>query len=110
MFVALPMTPTLAAVRKGLREAGNPKDAVFLQRFFRTGPGQYGEGDEFLGIRVPATRSLAREFRDLSLLDIDKLLQDKWHVARLLALVLLVGRYERGDAAERDRVYRRYLA
>ena len=104
------MTPSLAAVRKALRDAGNPKDAVFLQRFFKTGPGQYGEGDHFLGIRVPATRALARQFADLPVADVEKLLHDKWHEARLLALVLLVGRYERGDDAERQRVYRLYLA
>ena len=104
------MTTTLTAVRKALKDAGNPKDAVFLQRFFKTGPGQYGEGDQFLGIRVPATRALARRFADLPLPDVEKLLHDKFHEARLLALVLLVGRYERGDDAERKRVYRSYLA
>ena len=104
------MPPTITAVRKALRDAANPKDAVFLQRFFKTGPGQYGEGDQFLGIRVPATRTLARQFADLPLAEIEKLLGDKWHEARLLALVLLVGRYERGDDAERRRVYRLYLA
>jgi len=104
------MTPTLAGVRKGLREAANPKDAVFLQRFFKTGPGQYGEGDHFLGIRVPASRVLARQFADLSLEDTEKLMHDKWHEARLLALLLLIGRYERGDDAERQQVYRLYLA
>lgn len=104
------MQPALTAVRKALRDAGNPEDAVFLQRFFKTGPGQYGEGDHFLGIRVPATRTLARQFRDLPLADVEELLHDKWHEARSLALVLLVGRYERGDDAERRRVYKLYLA
>jgi len=104
------MPPTLAAVREALMAAGNPKDAIFLQRFFKTGSGQYGEGDHFLGIRVPATRTLARQFRDLPLKDVEKLFHDKWHEARLLALVLLVGRYERGDDAERQRVYKLYLA
>jgi 3-methyladenine DNA glycosylase AlkD len=104
------MAPTLAAARKALRDAGNPQDAVFLQRFFKTGPGQYGEGDQFLGIRVPATRALARQFADLPLPDVEKLLHDKWHEARLLALMLLIGRYERGGDAERMRVYRTYLA
>ena len=104
------MPATLTAVRKALRDAGNPKDAVFLQRFFKTGRGQYGEGDHFLGIRVPATRTLARQFADLPLADVEKLLHDKWHEARLLALALLVGRYERGDDTERQRVYRLYLA
>jgi 3-methyladenine DNA glycosylase AlkD len=101
---------TLAAVRRRLQEAGDPEDAAFLQRFFKTGPGQYGEGDRFLGIRVPMTRTLAREFAELPLSDVETLLHDKWHEARLLALVLLVNRYARGDAAERLRVYRIYLA
>src|SRR5947209_2306783 len=106
----MPHPVTLTAVRRRLRDVGDSDDATFLQGFFKTGPGQYGEGDQFLGIRVPMTRKLAREYSDLSLIDIDKLLHDKWHEARLLALVLLVGRYERGDAAEREKVLRLYLA
>jgi 3-methyladenine DNA glycosylase AlkD len=101
--------PTLAAARRALREAGNPADAEFLQRFFKTGPGQYGEGDQFLGIRVPATRRLTREFRDLSLPDVETLLHDKWHEARLLALTLLDDAYARGDSAEREAIFRLYL-
>jgi 3-methyladenine DNA glycosylase AlkD len=101
---------TLAAVRRRLREVADPEDAVFLQRFFKTGPGQYGEGDHFLGIRVPMTRKLAREFADLPLGDIEKLLHDRWHEARLLALVLFVSQYARGGAAEKDRIFRLYLA
>jgi 3-methyladenine DNA glycosylase AlkD len=104
------MPPTLTAVRNALRDAGSPKDSVDLHRFFKPGPGQSGEGDQLHGIRVPATRTLARRFADLPLPDVEKLLHDKFHEARLLALVLLVGRYERGDDAERQRVYRLYLA
>jgi len=104
------MAVTLAALRKRLRDVGDPDDAVFLQRFFKTGPGQYGEGDSFLGIRVPMTRSLSREFASLSIADTEKLLHDKWHEARLLALVLLANRYERADQAEREKIFRVYLA
>jgi 3-methyladenine DNA glycosylase AlkD len=101
---------TLPAVRRRLREVGDPKDAIFLQRFFKTGPGQYGEGDQFLGIRVPMTRTLSREFAALSIGDTEKLLHDKWHEARMLALLLLVNRYERGHASEKAAVFRAYLA
>ena len=104
------MPVTLAAVRKRLRDVGDPDDAVFLQRFFKTGPGQYGEGDRFLGIRVPMTRTLSREFAGLSLADVEKLLHDKWHEARLLALVMLANRYSRGDPSEREKIFRMYLA
>jgi 3-methyladenine DNA glycosylase AlkD len=100
----------LSNVRRRLQEEGDPDDAVFLQRFFKTAPGQYGAGDHFLGIRVPATRKLSREFADLPIADIEKLLHDKWHEARMLALVILVNRFERGDAAERNLIFRTYLA
>src|SRR3954471_733053 len=101
---------TLAAVRKRLLELRNPKDAEFLQRFFKTTPGQYGAGDKFLGIRVPVTRELAREFQDLPLEDIALLLKDKWHEARLLAVILLGNRYTKGSAAERKKIFDLYVA
>ena len=104
------MPVTLAAVRKRLRDVADPKDAIFLQRFFKTGPGQYGEGDHFLGIRVPMTRTLSREFAGLSIADVEKLLHDKWHEARLLALVMLANRYSRGGPSERETIFRAYLA
>jgi len=68
------MQPNAAAALKRLRELSNPRDAQFLQRFFRTGPGEYGEGDRFLGIRVPATRALARELRGMPLDQIEQYL------------------------------------
>lgn len=104
------VVPTLAAVRRELEALASPADAVFLQRFFRTGPGEYGEGDRFLGIRVPATRRLVRQYRDLPLKSITTLLHSPWHEARLLALLLLVSRYRRGGPAEREAIHRVYLA
>jgi 3-methyladenine DNA glycosylase AlkD len=101
--------PTLPAVRRRLRELGDPQDAEFLQRFFRTAPGQYGAGDKFLGIRVPVTRRVAREFRGLSLNDTIVLLHDPWHEARLLSLILLVDAYERGTPDEREAIFRAYV-
>src|ERR1044072_61982 len=101
---------TLSNVRRRLQEEGDPDDAIFLQRFFKTAPGQYGAGDQFLGIRVPATRKLSREFADLSLADLEALLHDKWHEARLLALVIMANRFERGDSTERAEIFRTYLA
>lgn len=101
--------PTLAAVRRRLRELGDADDAAFLQRFFKTAPGQYGAGDRFLGIRVPVTRKLSREFRHLSLNDIDRLLHEPWHEARLLGVVLLANRSETAPEKERIQIYRLYL-
>lgn len=102
--------PTLAAALKRLRELGDPADAEFLQRFFKTGPGEYSEGDRFLGIRVPVTRQLAREFRDLPLDDVAELLHEPWHEARLLAVILMANAYASGNPTQREKIFRLYLA
>lgn len=103
-------TLTAAEALERLRALGDAADARFLQRYFKTGPGEYGEGDRFLGIRVPAVRRLVRPLDPLPLAEVDELLHSEWHEARLLALLALVRRYERGDAATRAAVYRLYLA
>jgi 3-methyladenine DNA glycosylase AlkD len=92
-----------------LREMGDPESARVLQGYFRTGPGEYGEGDRFLGIRVPALRALVREYRGVALGEMDTLLGSPWHEARLLALLLMVDAYGRGGAAAREDIYRLYL-
>ena len=87
----------------------SPKDAVFLQRFFKTRPGQYGEGDRFLGIRVPVLRKLAREARDLPLGQTVRLLHSPFHEARMLALLILAGQMPRAAEAVRRNIYDCYL-
>lgn len=82
----------------------DPDQAVHLMRFFKTGPGQYGEGDRFLGIKVPVTRSLIKSWRDVATVrDCDVLLDSPWHEIRLASLLLLVYRAvmlgKRGDTA-----------
>jgi 3-methyladenine DNA glycosylase AlkD len=101
---------SLATVRRELEALANPADAVFLQRFFRTGPGEYGEGDRFLGIRVPVIRRLVRQYRELPLKSVISLLHSPWHEARLLALLLWVEQYRRGGPAEREAIHQAYLA
>ena len=102
--------PTLGALRRDLRAEADADDAVHLQRFFKTGPGQYGEGDRFLGVRVPVLRRLARGYRTLTADDALTLLQSKWHEERLLGLLLLVAMYQRGQGADKQVVYDAYLA
>ena len=102
--------PTLGALRRDLRAAADVDDAAHLQRFFKTGPGQYGEGDRFLGVRVPVLRRLARGYRTLTADDALTLLQSKWHEERLLGLLLLVAIYQRGQGADKQVVYDAYLA
>ena len=102
--------PTLPRARKRLRELGTPKDAEFLQRFFKSAPGQYGAGDKFLGIRMPTMRGLAREFHDLPLDEIVALLHDEWHEARQLAVILLSNRYAKASEAQRQKIFNLYVA
>jgi 3-methyladenine DNA glycosylase AlkD len=99
----------LAAIRRELNDLADPETAVFLQRYFKTGSGQYGEGDRFLGIRVPRLRALARHCRDVPVRAALELLHSPWHEERLLALLLLVDRYGRGDSAERAEIHPAYL-
>ncbi len=101
---------SLAKLRRALRLARSARDAQFLQRYFRTGPGEYSAGDRFLGVRVPALRRLARDARALPEAAVLRLLQSQWHEERLLALLWLLDRYQRGDATQRRRVCRAYVA
>ena len=104
------MASTLSQLRADVQAVANPKDAVFLQRFFKTGPGQYGAGDVFLGVRVPAARAIVRRHRDLPMEDRLKLLRSKYHEERLVALLLLIHAYERADEKRKARICRDYLA
>lgn len=88
----------------------NPEKAAFFPHFFKTGPGEYGEGDEFLGVTVPNIRKVAKIGKDLSLPEIKKLLQSKWHEDRLLAVIILVKQFEHGTARQQKTIYDFYLA
>lgn len=101
---------TTAAIRARLRGLADPAIAAHSTRFFKALPGEYGEGDRFLGIRVPALRTLARAYGDCAPGTALALLRSPWHEERLLALLLLVARFERGTDSERRSIYREYLA
>ena len=99
----------LDELREKLRAAATPERAIGAQRYFKTGPGQYSEGDKFLGVTVPDLRRLAREGEGLKPRDLRTLLTSEWHEERALALLILVRQYERGDRQARDDVYHLYL-
>ncbi len=103
-------TPTLAAIRAELHELADPVRGVHSQRFFKTGPGQYGEGDKFLGLTVPVMRTLVRKYRGLDDASTLELLSSPWHEERLVALMIFVEGYDRGDDYRRDLIHRAYLA
>jgi hypothetical protein len=87
----------LEALRQEIRRLGSPERAKHSVRFFRTGPGEYGEGDKFLGLTVPEMRAIAKQYRDLDHHQVVELLQSDWHEDRLVALLLLVDGYQVGD-------------
>ena len=103
------MNVSVKDVKAHMQELSNPKIAEHSLRFFKTGPGEYGEGDVFLGIRVPVTRKVARKFRELPLGQVLKLLKSKFHEERLLALFMLVALFKKGDDKEKKNIYDTYF-
>ena len=93
-----------------LKSLGSREDAEFAQRYFKTGPGEYGEGDVFLGIRATPLRKLAAKYKSLGLDELQKLLHAKEHEARLLALVVLTLQYPRAEEQHQQQIFDFYLA
>ena len=102
------MTPQ--NIRQKFQTLGNKKDAAFHQRFFKTGPGEYGEGDVFLGVRVPELRKLVKQYPDAGLKEARQLLISPIHEERLLALLILVREFSRENDGAKKRIYEFYLA
>lgn len=100
---------TIDEIRTKLRKLGSKERAKVSQRFFKTGPGEYGEGDIFLGIKVPDLRKLAKEYQDIPLPDVRHLLKSPVHEERLFALFVLVQAYAKGDESVKEKIYELYL-
>lgn len=100
---------SLLEIRKEIKKQANPKQAVILQRFFKTGKGEYGEGDIFYGIKVPVQRTIAKRFKDLAFEDLKVLISAKVHEERLVAAFILVDQYKRGDEKKKKIVFDFYL-
>ena len=101
--------PMLNSLTSDLQALADPEKAALLSRFFKTGKGQYGEGDVFLGIVVPKQRAVARKYPSLSTGDIGKLLASKIHEHRLVALLILTEKYRKADGKGKDRLVDFYL-
>jgi len=97
------------SITKRLKKLGNQEQAAVSQRFFKTGPGEYGEGDIFLGIKVPVLRKLAKEYLNLSLKEVQRILGSKYHEQRLLALFVMVVQFSKGDPKKKKDIYELYL-
>jgi len=100
---------SLEKIREELESSGDPGGASILQKFFKTGPGEYGEGDVFRGVRIPILRKLSAKYHDLSLPHVEQLLHSTFHEDRMLAILIFIRRYAKGDEATKAKVYRLYL-
>jgi len=94
---------TANAVHQALQSKFNPEKAAFFPRFFKTGPGEYGAGDKFIGVVVPDQRLIARQFRLLRLKEISKLLASPLHECRLTGLLILVHQFEKAKSVDQQK-------
>lgn len=104
------MTPSAADVQAALREHADPRRAAHVKGYFKTGPDEYGAGDQFIGVPMPAARRVARAFRGLAPDECLALLASPVHEDRMAALLIMVDAHRRGSPAERDAVFAAYLA
>ena len=103
------MKNTAQNIRNNLQEIADLRAAEQAKRFFKTGKGQYAEGDKFLGIAVPILRQLAKQFHTLPISGLQELLSSPFNEERLLALIILVNRYKEGSLEEKQEIYQLYL-
>jgi 3-methyladenine DNA glycosylase AlkD len=104
------MSPNIQKIHAEMLEEVNPEKAVFFPKFFKAGPGEYAEGDRFLGISVPNIRKISTRHTDLSLSEVEELLVSEWHEERLLAVLMLVSRYSTVDDASKKEIYEFYIS
>jgi 3-methyladenine DNA glycosylase AlkD len=100
---------TAQELQARLQALADEQTAAVLRQFFKTGPGQYGEGDQFLGIKVPRIRQVLQECPDVPIAEGEALLHSPLHECRQLALFLLIRAYTQGDGPTQEKIYRLYL-
>ncbi|KAH7820560.1 DNA alkylation repair protein [Monocercomonoides exilis] len=96
-------------VKQVFMEAASPEEAKQLKKYFRVAPGQYGEGDVFLGIRMPKIRSFMKDFKDLTLDDLDLLVKNPNHEIRVFSLLMMCEKYKKGSKEEKEEIGELYL-
>lgn len=108
------MSKELRVLERAIKQMSNPTRAKLTARYFKTGKGEYGEGDQFLGLTVPQLRELAKQYQDLALGEVKQLLKSKFHEFRLVGLLILVSKFvgtqKTQDYKIQDKIYKFYLA
>lgn len=99
----------MSTIQEDIRKSANPIKAKLLSRYFKTGKGEYGEGDIFLGITVPELRTIAKKYISLPLKDVEKLLTSKIHEERFISLEILAMKFESADEKEKKEIFDFYL-
>jgi len=99
----------LDVLRQEIINTADGEKGKILQRFFKTGKGDYGEGDIFCGLTVPQSRSIAKKYHELPLTDTVTLLHAKIHEERLIALLILIIKFQKGDESDKQAIYETYL-
>jgi len=98
-------------LRADLRGVADPKRAAAVQRYFKTGKGEYADGDKFLGVAAPQTRAIAKKYwREISIADVEIILRSEIHEERMTALLIMAKKFEKGDEPEKKNIFDLYLA
>ncbi len=103
------MQKTADIIKADINKYEDPNKAVFLQKFFKTGVGQYAEGDVFIGVNMPTIRQIAKNFKDTSLIDLEQLLESPIHEHRMCALVIMVNQAKKAKESTKRELYDLYL-
>ncbi len=98
-----------SSLKQDLEKLADPEKAKILSRFFKTGKGEYGEGDIFLGVKVPGQRKVAAKYKDIALEDMQELLESRVHEHRLTSLFILVSKYKKADDLGKKEIVDFYL-
>jgi len=101
---------SIQEIKSAVKKNSNKEKAKLLQRFFKTGKGEYGEGDVFAGIQVPVLRKIAKANGDITLAEIKTLLASPVHEERMISLFILIDKYRKGDEVEREKIFKLYMA
>ncbi len=97
-------------IQKELKWLGNKEYAARLRKYFKTGKGEYGEGDRFLGIQVPVLRKIAKKYRKISIGEASELVKSQFHEERLFSLLVLVDLFKRANDKDKKKIYTAYLS